>query len=294
MKLLRALSPVPTVAALVVIAVTCALGNWQLGRAHDKIARAERLRALAEAPPLRIGTAPPPLPALDLVSRKVVVRGRFDPAHTVLLENRPHGNGQDSRSGFLVLTPLRPDDATGLDGTHAGTHAGTGTGSSTGTGTGTHAPRAVLVLRGWLPRDAQDRTRIAPFPTPEGTVTLQGVALADVPKVYQLGGPDAQRGERIRQNLDLDAFATELGTPLQPFVLQQRSDTGDGLARDWASADLGVERHYGYAFQWYGLAALTLVLLVALTWRRARRLAMPADAGGATATAPTRGARHDD
>jgi len=290
MKLLRALSPVPTVAALVVIAVTCALGNWQLGRAHDKIARAERLRALAEAPPLRIGTAPPPLPALDLVSRKVVVRGRFDPAHTVLLENRPHGNGQDSRSGFLVLTPLRPDDATGPDGTQAGTHAGTG--SSTGTGTGTQAPRAVLVLRGWLPRDAQDRTRIAPFPTPEGTVTLQGVALADVPKVYQLGGPDAQRGERIRQNLDLDAFAAELGTPLQPFVLQQRSDTGDGLARDWASADLGVERHYGYAFQWYGLAALTLVLLVALTWRRARRLAMPADAGGATA--PTRGARHDD
>lgn len=263
MKLLRALSPVPTVAALVVIAVTCALGNWQLGRAHDKIARAERLRALADAPPLHIGTAPPPLPAAELVSRKVVVRGRFDAAHTVLLENRPHGNGQDSRSGFLVLTPLRPDDAAGID-----------------------APRAVLVLRGWLPRDAQDRTRIAPFPTPEGTVTLQGVALADVPKVYQLGGADAQRGERIRQNLDLEDFAAELGTPLQPFVLQQRSDSGDGLARDWASADLGVERHYGYAFQWYGLAALTLVLLVALTWRRARRLAMPADADRATAAAP--------
>ncbi|MCT9074718.1 SURF1 family protein [Cupriavidus gilardii] len=280
MTLLRALSPVPTVAALVVIAVTCALGNWQLGRAHDKIAGAERLRALADAAPLRIGTAPPPLPAAELVSRKIVVRGRFDPAHTVLLENRPHGNGQDSRSGFLVLTPLRPDDAAG--------------GGDTRAAAGTAAPRAVLVLRGWLPRDAQDRTRIAPFPTPEGTVTLQGVALADVPKVYQLGSPDAQRGERIRQNLDLGAFAAELGTPLQPFVLQQRSDSGDGLARDWASADLGVERHYGYAFQWYGLAALTLVLLVALTWRRARRLANPADAGRGAGTAPAGAARNDD
>lgn len=280
MTLLRALSPVPTVAALVVIAVTSALGNWQLGRAHDKIARAERLRALADAPPLRIGTAPPPLPAAELVARNVVVRGRFDPAHTVLLENRPHGNGQDSRSGFLVLTPLRPDDDAGADGNR--------------TAAATQAPRAVLVLRGWLPRNAQDRTRIAPFPTPEGTVTLQGVALADVPRVYQLGGDDAQRGERIRQNLDLEAFAAELGTPLQPFVLQQRSDSGDGLARDWARADLGVERHYGYAFQWYGLAALTLVLLVVLTWRRARRLAMPADAGRATGAAPAGGARNDD
>lgn len=277
MKLLRALSPVPTVAALIVIAVTCALGNWQLGRAHDKIARAERLRALAEAPPLRIGTAPPPLPAAGLVSRQVVVRGKFDPAHTVLLENRPHGNGQDSRSGFLVLTPLRPDESASAS---ASADAG--------------APRAVLVLRGWLPRDPQDRTRIAPFPTPAGTVTLQGVALADVPKVYQLGGADAQRGAPIRQNLDLDDFAAELGMPLQPFVLQQRSDSGDGLARDWASADLGVERHYGYAFQWYGLAALTLVLLVALTWRRARRLPDPADAGRATGTAPAGAARNDD
>ncbi|NSX06619.1 SURF1 family protein [Cupriavidus gilardii] len=288
MKLLRALSPVPTVAALVVIAVTCALGNWQLGRAHDKIARAERLRALADAPPLQVGTALPPLPAAELVSRNVVVRGRFDPAHTVLLENRPHGNGQDSRSGFLVLTPLLPENAGSAGPT------GTGAAPATATATAMERPRAVLVLRGWLPRDAQDRTRIAPFPTPAGTVTVQGVALADVPKVYQLGAPDSQRGERIRQNLDLDAFAAELGTPLQPFVLQQRSDSGDGLARDWASADLGVERHYGYAFQWYGLAALTLVLLVVLTWRRARRRATPADEGRATATAPAGGASHDD
>jgi cytochrome oxidase assembly protein ShyY1 len=54
----------------------------------------------------------------------------------VLLDNRPHGNGTDSR-GFLVLTPLRLADG-----------------------------GSVLVMRGWLPRDAQDRTRIAPFDTP--------------------------------------------------------------------------------------------------------------------------------
>ncbi|KJK20123.1 cytochrome C oxidase subunit II [Burkholderiaceae bacterium 16] len=244
MKLWRALSPVPTIAALVVIAVTCALGNWQLNRAHEKLARAARLEALAAQPPLVVGSA-----LVEGAERRVHVRGRFDAAHTVLLDNRPHGNGTDSRAGFMVLTPLRV------------------------VANDPGAP-AVLVLRGWLPRDAQDRTRIAPFPTAEGDMELDGTALAAVPKVFSLGqGASAEAGQKIRQNVDLAAFAKELGVPLQPFVLQQRTDSGDGLARDWAPADTGADRHYGYAFQWFGLAALTMVLLVALSWRRAARMA---------------------
>jgi hypothetical protein len=40
-------------------------------------------------------------------------------------------------------------------------------------------------------------------------------------------------------------------------VVEQSGDAGDGLARDWAPADFGADRHYGYAAQWFGLAALT-------------------------------------
>lgn len=246
MKLWRALSPVPTVAAAVVIAVTCALGNWQLNRAHEKVARAARLQALAAQAPVTLTTAPV---QDNLTDRTVRVTGRFEADRTVLLDNRPHGNGTDSRAGFLVLTPLviRGDGG---------------------------AARSVLVLRGWLPRDAQDRTRIAPFPTPAGEVTIEGTALAAVPKVYSLGqSASAEAGKQIRQNVDLAAYAAERDVALQPLVIEQRTDTGDGLARDWAPADLGADRHYGYAFQWFGLAALTLVLVIVLGWRRARRLA---------------------
>ncbi|SDP75636.1 Cytochrome oxidase assembly protein ShyY1 [Ralstonia sp. 25mfcol4.1] len=244
----RAPGAVPMIAALVVIAVTCALGNWQLGRAHEKTDRAARLAALAAQAPddLKAGQAD----AAALVDRQVRARGSFDDSRTVLLDNRPHGNGADSRAGFLVLTPLRLVDG-----------------------------GQVLVLRGWLPRDAQDRTRIAPFPTPAGEVTVEGTALAAVPRVYSLGqDPAAEAGRKIRQNIDLAAYAREIGTPLLPVVLEQSGDTGDGLARDWAPADFGADRHYGYAAQWFGLAALTVVLVAVLGWRRARR-----DAGPATA-----------
>ncbi|GJG95917.1 SURF1 family protein [Cupriavidus pauculus] len=237
----RAPGAVPLLAAVVVIAVTCMLGNWQLGRAHEKTARAARLAALAAQAPVNLASQ---ADAAPLVDRRVRARGSFDDARTVLLDNRPHGNGTDSRAGFLVLTPLRLADGGGQ----------------------------VLVLRGWLPRDAQDRTRIAPVPTPAGEITVEGTALAAVPRVYSLGqDPAAEAGHKIRQNVDLAAYAREIGAPLLPVVLEQASDTGDGLARDWAPADIGADRHYGYAAQWFGLAALTVVLVAVLGWRRARR-----------------------
>lgn len=245
----RAPGAVPMIAALVVVAVTCALGNWQLGRAHEKIDRAARLAALATQAPVDLAASQ--ADAAPLLDRHVRARGSFDDSRTVLLDNRPHGNGSDSRAGFLVLTPLR-----------------------------LAAGGQVLVLRGWLPRDAQDRTRIAPFPTPAGEVTVEGTALAAVPRVYSLGqDPAAEAGRKIRQNIDLAAFARETGASLLPVVLEQSTDNGDGLARDWAPADLGADRHYGYAAQWFGLAALTVVLVAVLGWRRARR-----EAGQATAT----------
>jgi surfeit locus 1 family protein len=34
----------------------------------------------------------------------------------------------------------------------------------------------------------------------------------------------------------------------------------DGLQRDWTPLDSGVAKHYGYAFQWFALCGLIMVL----------------------------------
>lgn len=236
MSLSRMFAPLPTAAAVVVIALACLLGNWQLGRGHEKLARAAQLRAYASQPARDLDATA----TAAVLGHPVRAEGRFDASRTLLLDNRP---GSDGRAGFLVVTPLKL--------------AGGGT---------------VLVLRGWLPRDAQDRTRIAPFPTPAGDVVLDGTALAGLPQVYHLGSA-SEAGQRIRQNADLRGLGGEFGAPLLPLVVRQRTETGDGLARDWPAPDLGVDRHFGYAFQWFGLAALTLVFWLAVGWRRVRRTA---------------------
>jgi cytochrome oxidase assembly protein ShyY1 len=59
---------------------------------------------------------------------------------------------------------------------------------------------------------------------------------------------------------------------IQPFLIQQENEGApdDGLIREWAPPDLGVERHYGYAFQWFALSALILILYLITHVRRNR------------------------
>lgn len=246
----RWFAPVPMLAGVALIALTCVLGRWQLSRAQERIDRQARIEALQNAPAQRITAQP--VAADAVLYRPVLLRGTFDVAHTVLLENRPHVVHGVSQPGFEVLIPLMLEGAGGPVG-----------------------PHAVLVNRGWLPRDPMDRTRIAPYITPAGVVQVEGMAVPHASRVFSLGSKNGagEVGQRLRQNIDLDAFSREIGVPLQPFVVEQESDAQDGLVRDWPRADLGADRNYGYAFQWFAMAAAVLGLMVFYSVRRYRRLA---------------------
>ena len=161
----------------------------------------------------------------------VTVEGEFLPRYTVYLDNKVnHG-----RVGYEVITPLR-----------------------------LRSGSQVLVNRGWIAagktRDALPEVR-----TPAGEVRVEGIALEGLPRVLSL----QKDAGKLRQTLDIERFAFETGLRLEPRVIEQHSDLPDGLARDWPPRDLGIEKHQGYALQWYSLAALAIVLLVVLSFRKA-------------------------
>jgi len=58
------------------------------------------------------------------------------------------------------------------------------------------------------------------------------------------------------------------GLKLQPLVLEQTSDTPDGLARVWDRPDSGVNTHRAYALQWYAMGVLVVILYFTLNLRR--------------------------
>ena len=88
--------------------------------------------------------------------------------------------------------------------------------------------------------------------------------------------PVSGGSSRIRQNLDLDELRAQTRADLPAGSVVQTDPASDGLQRDWPEIGSGVDKHYGYAFQWFGLSALIATLYV---WfqilvprrRRARR-----------------------
>src|SRR3990167_3006492 len=81
---------------------------------------------------------------------------------------------------------------------------------------------AVLVQRGWMPRDFTDRTRLAPLPDQPGEVLVAGRIAPAPAKLLALAGADPGP---IRQNLDLAAMSQEIGVPLRPWSVQQTEAT---------------------------------------------------------------------
>jgi surfeit locus 1 family protein len=125
--------------------------------------------------------------------------------------------------------------------------------------------RHVLVNRGWVAAGAS-REQLPAVRTPEGEVSLSGMRLEHFARAYEPAG--AKPEGQVWQNATVERFAAWSGLALEPWVIEQHSALDDGLVRDWPRPDMGVEMHESYALQWYSLAALSVILLLALNLRR--------------------------
>ncbi len=229
---------VPFVATVLMVALGLSLGQWQDRRAAQKQALGARLAERHTAAPMLLG--PELVAGAPIEFRHVAVTGQFVRAWPLYLENRPY----QGRAGFYLMMPLKI------------------------AGSNTH----VLVARGWLPRNGVDRARLPAYGTPSGTVTIGGTVKLNLGRVMQLGSPPPLHPGVIVQNVELPEFARASGLELLPFVLEQAAsadiDPGDPLVRDWPAPSLGVEKHRGYAFQWYALALMALLFFVITGCRR--------------------------
>ncbi|MDR0226092.1 MAG: SURF1 family protein [Burkholderiaceae bacterium] len=241
-----------TVAALVGVAITLSLGRWQLQRAAYKQDLFDAVLAQQAQPPWdNARLAAHSGLAAAWLHHPVQLQGQWLEQETLYLDNRQ----MQGQPGFFVLTPLRLAPP--------------------------HQDRVVVVQRGWVPRNFLDRTALPPVQTPPGLVTVQGRMEAGPSRLYEFGGapergagadPDGKKS-RIRQNVDIAEWAAASGLALGEWSLLQTGEASEGLRRDWPVPTAGVEKHHGYAFQWFGLAALITILYV--WFQILRRFARP-------------------
>jgi surfeit locus 1 family protein len=211
----------PTVATIVGVAVALALGNWQLDRGAQKRELKAHFDAQAAQPPIHVGAQELSADGMDM--RHVEARGVFEPRYAVFIDNRIHRGVP----GYHVVMPLK------LEG----------------------ADRYVLVNRGWIARPAL-RSELPAVRTPPTTVTIEGMAVIPGRRILELSKAVVEGP--IWQNLTIPRYRDAMPLKIQPFVIRQESTLDDGLVRAWDPPDFGIEKHYGYAFQWFALAATLL------------------------------------
>ena len=217
---------VVAIAAVAAVAVAVSLGRWQLDRAAQKEALSQAIQTQGSKAALVADDILQSAQPVVLIHRSVHLKGRWLAEKTVYLENRQ----MQGRVGFFVFTPLQLSDHQVV----------------------------VMVQRGWAPRNFENRTALPAIDTPTENVLVEGRMSPPPSKLYE---PGPSSVGAIRQNLDLAQFQLELDLPLlQDLSVVQMGAAREGLLREWPEINLGIDKHFGYAAQWFALAVLIVVL----------------------------------
>jgi surfeit locus 1 family protein len=213
------------------MAITARLGFWQLDRAHQKEVLQAQYERMRNAPPVELRGADPHAERYQ----RVRVTGEFDPRYEILLDNQLNAG----EAGYHVLTPLR-------------IAAG---------------GKLVMINRGWIKR-GPEYPAAPQIPQEFGSITIDGIVDRSDRSLLELSEETVQG--KVWQNFTAQRFRERTGLELLPLVVVQQGGAAHGVVRIKAEPEFGILRHYGYAFQWFALAATALVLYAVFRFKRNR------------------------
>ena len=221
---------------LIGLAAFATLGRWQLHRAVEKEALFAAFAGAGAQTPVTLAEAR----RIEAPVRYplVSVRGRYDPEHSYVLDDQARG-GKVGSVAFAVFEPA--DGSTPL-----------------------------LVNRGFIARDERGARPVVPAP-PSGDQQVLALYAPPPGSGLHLGGnalPRQKTWPKQSIYLDLGEVSEDLGRRLDAKILLLAPEQGSGFVREWRPDVFPPERHRGYAFTWFTLAGVVLVVFVGLHWRK--------------------------
>lgn len=222
---------------VLLLALLCSLGFWQLGRAEQKRQFLRQQQTAAETAVLDLNQHP----VGDVESvryQKVLVSGRYDATHQFLIDNQI----LDGKPGYFVMTPFLLEQG----------------------------KNAVLVNRGWIPLGA-DRKVLPDVGIKTGVKRVSGRINHFPPVGIKLKGAEipSDGWPAVVQVIDSRVLAEKLAYDLYDFQIELDADADEGYRREWKSAStIPPEKHLAYAVQWFGLALTLTGLFIWISSRK--------------------------
>jgi len=232
---------IPTLATLIMFPLLLTLGFWQLDRAAQKQSQYDNFIEKSGRGSVDLNNVIPLPVDDDILWRRARIQGHYAETGVFLLDNQVLGG----RAGYFVYSPFEIAEA----------------------------DIWVLINRGWVAAgDYRDQAPV--IAETSGMYTLTGTVvnfpsspgllmLDDMQAMQQL----AEGVDRV-QSVSRDLFEIHLGHTVYPYELRLDQESVTGFARDWVQPGSGKERHLGYAFQWFALAAVLLVIYISVNLQR--------------------------
>jgi len=229
-----------TLLTVAAVAAFLALGHWQWSKGDLRERQAEEFAHGADVAE--------PLGSRMLADvprfQRVRVKGRLDPSHQFLLDNRTN----EGRPGYEVLTPLYREAA---------------------------ERGVILVNRGWVPFSGfREKLPDVSF-TSSGDVEVTG-RVDELPVQGLASGhaaPDANAPwPKVTSYPQAAELSAMLRFPVESRILLLDANAPNGYVREWQPPGLTAERHWSYGVQWYAFAVLAFALWVIMGMRKGRHV----------------------
>ncbi len=209
------------------------LGFWQLERAIEKQHYLFLMAQRTQGEEKKLSE----INVNDVDFWRVRVKGEFLHEYTFLLDNQV----KNKKVGYQVVVPFL-----------------------------THSS-IVLVNLGWI-ADSANRQTLPALKQWSGPVELTGRMHKPKANPFSLPAPSSPYWPKLVSQLDLKELNNILSTyinnnSLFPAVLRLSEKSSIGYEKKWFWSNMPPEKHKAYAVQWFGLAAMLLVLFLA-HWRK--------------------------
>jgi cytochrome oxidase assembly protein ShyY1 len=220
------------------------LGLWQLDRAEQKRQYLNRVTERIALPHHKIERLFGQVSDVDDLSQyPVVATGYLQHQYTFLLDNVTHMR----RVGYQVIVPLLIDDVSG---------------------------QLILVNLGWV-ESTGFREQLPKLSQWRGKLALKGSLHQPKANPYAFNTVNNSDWPQVIGQLELDKMAKLLrvkvvNATIFPAILRLEPSSELGYQKKWLWVNMSVEKHLGYAMQWFALA-VTLVGLSGLFYRKFRR-----------------------
>ncbi len=220
---------------LIAIAAMLGLGVWQLDRMNQK---QQRLASIAQKE--HLGTIPLQelLQHQDIRDAKVSFEGQTDNQRIFFLDNKIF-NG---KVGYQVLAPVETNQGT------------------------------ILANFGWVPGDAK-RELLPAVELSQSLSTFTG--FVRVPTLNPLVNETASKATTfpmVIQQVDMDRLSLFAGKSFLPFTVMIDTPDDPQFKQQFKPVVMPPEKHFAYAFQWFGLATAAAVITFLVFFKKREKI----------------------